>query len=148
MRGILVRVGIIAVIGVGAFILRPFVSGNAMDLNVGDCFDLPSASAETVKDVQHHPCDQDHGGEVIFKGDYPGSQSDTYPTENEMTAFLVEKCVPAYTSYAGLSIETETVYDIAWFQPTTEGWKKGNQGVTCYIYRLDEAPFKGSLKAG
>ena len=59
MRGILIRVGIIAVIGLGALILRPFISGNAGDLNIGDCFELPSASAETIKDVQHHPCDQD-----------------------------------------------------------------------------------------
>ena len=148
MRGILIRVGIIGVIVAGAFILKPFISGTAGDLSVDDCFDLPSASAETVKDVQHHPCDQDHGGEVIFTGKYPGTKSDTYPTDNEMTAFLVEKCVPAYKSYTGRDIESETVYDIAWFQPTTVGWTKGDQGVTCYIYRLDEALFKGSLKAG
>lgn len=71
-----------------------------------------------------------------------------YLTDSEMTAFLVEKCVPAYKTYTGINIETETVYDIAWFQPTTDGLKKGDQGVTCYLYRLDEAPFKGSLKAG
>lgn len=148
MRSIAIRVGIIAVIAIGAFILRPFISSNAGDLNTGDCFDLPSASAETVKDVQHHPCDQEHGGEVIFKGDYPGSKSDSYPTDNEITAFLVDKCIPAYKAFTGLDIENDTVYDIGWFQPTNEGWSKGDQGVTCYLYRLDSAPFKGSRKAG
>jgi hypothetical protein len=148
MRNIGVRIGIIALIVVGAFVLRPFLTGNAGDLNVGDCFDVPATDQETVEDVQHHPCDQDHGGEVVFVGDYPGSGSDPYPTDDEMFAFLTDKCVPAFSAYTGTDFTSQTTYDIGWFQPTEEGWKDDDQGVSCYAYRLDETNFKGSIKAG
>lgn len=147
MRGIAIRVGIIAVIAIGAFILRPFLSGNAGDLKVGDCFDVPASTAETVKDVQHHPCTDEHGGEVIFVGDYPGSKSDPYPSDNDMLGFLSEKCIPQYKTYTGADVSSQTDYDIGWFQPTADGWKGGDQSVICYIYRVDETKFKGSLKA-
>jgi len=44
MRGLAIRIGIVAVILVGALILRPFISGGAGDLNVGDCFDPPAGT--------------------------------------------------------------------------------------------------------
>jgi len=147
MNSIVVRIGIIVLIGLGAFILRPFLTGGAGDLKVGDCFDVPASEQETVEDVQHHPCDQDHTGEVIFVGEYPGSSSDAYPTDDEMFAFLAEKCIPAYDDYTGTSFDAQSTWDIGWFQPTEDGWKDGDQGVSCYIYPLDEKPFKGSLKA-
>lgn len=140
-------IGLLAVVLIGGFLFRDFLTGNAGDLNVGDCFDLPGSDTEPVKDVQHHPCTDLHGGEVIFVGDFPGSRSDPYPTDDEMFAFLTEKCVPAYNTYTGTDIAGQETYDIGWFQPTEEGWKGGDQEVSCYIYRLDEEPFKGSLKA-
>ena len=147
MRGILIRVGVVAAIVVGGLILRPFLSGNAGDLKVGDCFDVPE-NLETVDDVQHHPCDQDHDGEVVFVGDIPGSNDDPYPTDEVMFAFIFSTCLPAYSSYTGTEMESQSTYDIGWFQPTEEGWEDGDQTVSCYLYRLDEMPFKGSLKAG
>ena len=56
MRGLLIRVGIIAVIVAVGFVFRDFLSGNAGDLKVGDCFDQPSTTNTVVKDVPHHPC--------------------------------------------------------------------------------------------
>jgi hypothetical protein len=141
-------IGIIGVVVIGGLLFRDFLTGNPGDLKVGDCFDLPDSDTETVTDVQHHPCTDLHGGEVIFVGDFPGSGSDAYPSDDEMFAFLSEKCVPAYDSYTGNDIADQATYDIGWFQPTEEGWKDGDQGVSCYIYRLDETQFKGSLKAG
>ena len=141
-----IGIGIAAVLLIGGFIFKDFLSGNAGDLKVGDCFDLPPANVETVEDVQHHPCDQDHGGEVVFVGDYPGSGSDPYPTDDQFISFLLDSCWPASVSYSGIDIPNQDVYDIGWFQPTDEGWRGGDQSVICYLYRLDEAPFKGSLK--
>lgn len=148
MQGLAIRIGVIALILVGGLILRPFLTGSAGDLKVGDCFDLPGADVETVEDVQHHPCDQDHGGEVIFVGDFPGSSSDAYPNDDAMIDFLTDACLPAYATYTGTDIDAQDTFDIGWFQPTEEGWRSGDQSVICYAYRLDEAPFKGSLKAG
>jgi hypothetical protein len=143
-----IRVGIVALVLVGAFVLRQFLTGSAGDLKVGECFDLPAAEMETVKDVQHQPCDQDHGAEVFFVGDYPGSENDPNPTDDEMFAFLEDQCLPTYYAYTGTDLTTQETYDVGWFQPTAEGWKDGDRGVICYAYRLDEAEFKGSLKGG
>ncbi len=146
MRNLL-GLGIVAVILIGGFIFRDFLSGNAGELRVGQCFDLPASDQETVEDVQHHPCDQAHGGEVIYAGDLPGSSSDAYPSDDAVLSFLVQTCLPAYTSYTGTAIEAQDTFDIGWFQPTADGWKGGDKGIVCYAYRLDDAQFSGSLKA-
>jgi hypothetical protein len=39
VRSIAIRVGIIGAIIVGGFLIKQFVSGNASELAVGDCFD-------------------------------------------------------------------------------------------------------------
>jgi hypothetical protein len=57
----------IAGFALGGYLLRDFISGNVGDLKVGDCFDPPALAAKdaVVKDVQHHPCSERHGGEVF-----------------------------------------------------------------------------------
>jgi len=148
MRGIGIRLGILGAIVVGGLIARPFLTDSAGDLHVGDCFDVPSGGQETVKDVQHHPCDQEHSAEVIFVGDFGGSSGDTYPTDVEMLTFLSGSCLPAYHGYTGTDVTLQATYDIAWLQPTTDGWDGGDRSVICYLYRLDGTTFRGSLKAG
>src|SRR5262245_56412524 len=68
-RGNLIVIGIFIALGVGGFIFRDFLSANATDLKVGDCFDEP-ANMESVEDVQHHPCTDEHTAEVFFTGKY------------------------------------------------------------------------------
>lgn len=146
MRGLAIRIGIIAVIVVIGLIARDFVGGNAGDLKVGDCFDLPSSSSTTVKDVQHHPCDQDHSAEVFFVGDFPGSKSDPLPSEDQFTAFIIESCGPAYKAYTGTDVTAQAIYDVNAFFPLADGWTKGDQSVTCFLFRVDEGTYKGSAK--
>ena len=143
MRGLLIRVGVIAVIVVGALILRNYLSGSAGDLRVGDCFDEP-ATTETVDDVQYHPCTDAHDAEVIFVGDHP--PSDTYPALAAFDDFVVEKCVPAFESYTGRDWETDTELDMAYFYPTSEGWPEGDHEVSCYVIRIDSAKMNTSMK--
>ena len=148
MRSIAIRIGIIAVIAIVGLVGRSYFSGNAGDLKVGDCFDLPSSTSTTVKDVQHHPCDQDHGAEVFFVGDYPGSKSDPVPTRDQFAEFATTTCATAYQTYTGTDITIEGDYDFSAFFPLDEGWKAGDQAITCFLFRVDEANFKGSLKKG
>ena len=98
MGSILLRIGIIAAIAGGFWIFRDQLTGNAGDLSVGDCFDVPEAQGD-IKDVQHHPCSDLHSGEVIFVGDLTGQT--TYPTEDVIEDFVFNTCVPAYNSYTG-----------------------------------------------
>lgn len=145
MQGWVIRIGIIAVIAIGAFVLRDRLSSNAGDLQVGDCFDTP-ANATLVSDVQHHPCSESHTSEVFFVGNMTGS-NDVYPTDAELDAHTLANCLPAYKSYTGRDFETDELMDIGRFYPTKDGWKGGDRGVTCYAIRIDGAAVTTSIKS-
>ena len=111
MQGWVIRIGIIAVIAIGAFVLRDRLSGNAAQLEVGNCFDEP-VGATLITDVQHHPCSEAHTSEVIFVGNMTGSD-DTYPTDAAIDAYAESNCVPAYEAYTGRDFETDAEMNIA-----------------------------------
>jgi hypothetical protein len=146
MRGIAIRVGIIAAIAIGAFVLRPFFSGNAGDLSVGDCFDLPTSTTETIKDVQHHPCTDPHDAEVVFVGSYTNASDDTYPSDAEFSQFFADTCLPAYSTYTGTDVLATDGADMNYFTPTADSWKSGEHKITCYANNLDKSKLTKSLK--
>jgi Septum formation len=143
MRGLALRLGIIGVIALGAFALKPFLTGNAGDLGVGDCFDPPTTT-DTVKDVQHHPCSDSHGGEVILVEKHPDASS--YPTDDDFDQFVAAQCVPAFQAYTGTDLTTNKDADIGWFVPTPDGWAGGDRTVICYATRTDDQKTTGSVK--
>jgi putative regulator of septum formation len=143
MRGLAIRIGIVVVLIIGALILRPFISGGAGDLNVGDCFDPPAGSG-TVTDVQHHPCTDAHGGEVIYIGKMADAPS--LPDENARQTWVADNCIPAYATYTGTDVLTTADWTINFYSPTADGWSKGDRSVICYATRLDGTQTKGSLK--
>ena len=145
MQALALRIGIIAILAAGAWILRPFITGNAGDLAVGDCFDVPATEQQTVEDVQHHPCTDAHGAEVVFVGDYQPTGGN-HPSPSDVEAFVGSTCIPAFTQYTGLDFQTATDYDLGWFWPTAEGWGQGDHEVICYLVRVDEASLTQSLK--
>ena len=145
MRSILIRVGIIGAIAVGAFLLRPFLSSNAGNLAVGDCFDLPATQTETVEEVQHHPCTETHGGEVVFVGEFEPAPS-AFPTDDEMFVFFSSKCIEAFYAYTGLTEATAQHLDMSAFTPTAEGWGTGDRTVICYATNIDLSPMTTSVK--
>jgi hypothetical protein len=145
MRGLAIRVGIIGAILGGGFIFRSFLTGNAGDLAVGDCFDEPTTQAETVEDVQHHPCTDLHDAEVFFIGNYEPSTG-TYPSDPEFFNFISDRCTGAFNAYTGLDIKTTQDLDFSAFTPTSEGWGKGGRKVTCYAVKVDGTKLNESIK--
>jgi Septum formation len=144
MRSLGIRIGIVvALIAVG-LILRPFISGNASQLNVGDCFDIPTGATDTIKDVQHHPCTDAHDAEVVFTGNYPSASS--YPTDPEFQQYFTDNCLPAYTAYTGVDILTTSDMDMGYFAPTSEGWSKGDRKITCYGNKIGQSKMSASIK--
>ncbi|MDP9223739.1 MAG: response regulator [Actinomycetota bacterium] len=139
----------IAVFALGGYLFRDFLSGNVGDLKVGDCFDPPNLTAADtlVKDVQHHPCGDLHGGEVFFVGNVPSGANGAFPGEAAFAAFVQAQCVPAYRNYTGRDFDTDTTYDVSFLVPTTEGWAKGDHVIDCFVLRIDGQPLKGSVKA-
>jgi hypothetical protein len=144
MRGWIFRIGIIAVIALGAYIFRDRLSGNAGDLKVGECFDEPTAQVE-VKDVQHHPCNESHTAEVVYLGTMTGDNA-TYPTDVVFNQYIEASCLPAWEAYTGKTYATETILALGYFVPTTKGWNDGDRGITCYVSREDGAAMTSSLK--
>lgn len=145
MRSIAIRVGIIAVVVVVGFILRPFIAGDAGNLAVGDCFDQPTTAGVTVEDVQHHPCTDAHTAEVVFVGNYTPA-TDTPPTDSAYRVFFEATCTPAFNAYTGLDFFNDPTYDMSAFTPTDEGWRSGDRKVICYAVRLDGATMAKSIK--
>ena len=144
MRSIGIRIGIIAVIVIGAIVLRPFLSGNAGGLQVGDCFDPPTGGG-TIDDVQHRPCTEPHGGEVVFVGKYEPS-TDTYPTDDEFSTFYEPKCIDAFESFTGLDWDTAEEYSMDTYTPTSESWADGSRKIICYLIAADGTQLSKSLK--
>ena len=127
-------IGIILLIG---FLVRNYTSGSAGDLQVGDCFDPPSG-VETVKDVQHHPCNEGHIAEVYYVGTYEAARGAPYPPADAFDQFITDACLPAFEAYTGSDAFQQSVLDGGYFYPTTDGWTNGNdRGMTCYLYRVD-----------
>lgn len=146
MGGLLLRFGIIAAIAGGGWVFRDYLSGNAGDLVVGDCFDAPTTVDDTVEDVAHHPCTDGHTAEVFYVADYTGA--DAYPGEDAFDAFTQANCPPAFQAYTGMDFyaaEAED-YDIGLFYPLAEGWDQGDHEITCYIVRVDGAQMTASMK--
>lgn len=147
MQAWVLRIGIIAVIAIGAIVLRDRLSGAASELKLGDCFDEPGSAATTVKDVQHHPCNESHTAEVIYVGNHPAAKDAPIPSETDMTNYVAQVCLPAFQSYTGHSFDSEETFDIGWIYPTDDGWKDGDRGITCFAYRLDNGQMTRSIRA-
>jgi hypothetical protein len=143
VKGLGIRLLVIAIIAGGAFLFRDRITGHAGDLQVGDCFDVPTTAAQEVKDVQHHPCTESHTAEVILVRDFEG---DTFPTDAQVESFISTHCLPAFAAYTGRDYDGATELDIGWFSPTQEGWKSGDHEVTCHIMRADGGPMTASVK--
>ena len=107
--------------------------GAAADLKVGDCFMEPAATDE-ISEVQHRPCAEAHDAEVFAVLTYEG---ETYPIEMTLERFIDEQCLPAFATYTGAAIDTQTELTVGWFYPTRESWNDGDRGVTCYLIRSD-----------
>jgi hypothetical protein len=145
MRSLGLRVGIIAVFLVGGFLIQQYVSKNAGDLAVGDCFDLPETASGIIEDVDPNPCTDPHDAEVVFVGDYEPA-TDAYPSESELTDYETDKCIAAFNNYTGIDFNTDELYTMGTIEPTAEGWDNGDHEITCYLARLDGTKLTTSIK--
>jgi hypothetical protein len=147
IRALVLRFPIWTAVGIfalGGFIFRDFVSGSVRDLKVGDCFDVPTGTS-VLKDVQHHPCSDAHGAEMIFIGGVTGD-SGTFPGVPAFQKYALDNCRPAYGLYSGRAADTDQVYKIVVLYPTADSWKTGDRAVNCFATRRDGVPTTGTLR--
>lgn len=141
----LIRNGIILVVVVAVVLVaKAFLPTDANSLQVGQCFDPPTAEGE-VTGVDDGPCTEPHRAEVFFVGDYTPA-TDTYPIDLSFKTFVTTTCKPAFNAYTGLDYDNEPDLDFGWLNPTREGWGKGDHRIICYALRVDNAQMSKSLK--
>jgi hypothetical protein len=138
-------IAIVLVVAIGGYVFRDRLSGNAGDLKVGDCFDVPAAQ-ENIRDVQHHPCEESHTGEVMSLATHPAPKGAPPPSQAELITFLATQCGASFVQYTGFDANAQQVLDYGAFYPADTDWNDGDRSVTCYIYRLDEGPMTGSVR--
>jgi hypothetical protein len=143
MGGLLARFGVIGAIVVGGWFFRDYITGAAIDLQVGDCFDEP-AYEEVVDEVAHHPCTDAHDAEVFYVADYPAQ--DVFPGEDAFDVFTEANCVPSFATYTGLEFYSSE-YSMGVFYPIEEGWAGGDHEITCYLVRTDYAQMTAPVRA-
>lgn len=139
-----IRIAIVAVFIVGGLIFRDRMGGSPAELQLGDCFDVPTKAGETVKDVQHHPCTEAHTAEVILLAKHPAAKGKAEPSEAALSTYLVDTCGPALEKYVKGNTKK---LDYGMFYPTSEDWKSGERDITCYLTMLDASPMTASLKS-
>ena len=141
---ILLRVGVLALLFGGGLLFRDRLGGSPAGLQVGDCFDVPTKAGETVNDVQHHPCTEAHTAEVFLLTTHPAAKGANEPTDAQLTSYLVDTCGGALSGYVGADLSK---FDLGAFYPTSEDWKNGDRGITCYLTMLDESAMLVSYKS-
>jgi hypothetical protein len=85
-----------------------------------------------------------HGGEVVYIVKVTNS---VLPGDAAFESLVQAQCVPAYRSYTGREYDTDTIYEMPYFVPTSAGWLQGDHEVVCYAARVDRKAFRGTVKA-
>jgi hypothetical protein len=141
----LILIGIIGAIVVGFIVFQDRLPGSADALEVGQCFDVPTETG-TVDDVQRHPCNEPHTGEVVGQGNMTGDNG-SYPPIETIRSFATDLCVTAFNTYTGRDVTTDEELTLGWFYPTPDSWSSGDREVTCYATRIDEGQLTTTVKA-
>jgi hypothetical protein len=136
--------GIVAFLAVVLFVTMN--NQSAFDLEVGQCFDLPSQTTD-IDTVTKHECAEPHDAEVFFVGDH--AEQDAYPGETAFDTYVEANCPPAFQAYVGEAFEDAEEYNYGWFYPTPESWAEADdREVTCYIVNSDESKLSQSVRVG
>ena len=114
----------------------------AVDLRVGDCFDLKDPAADLIENVVARPCAQEHQYEMFYTGSMPEGD---YPPDSVFEVFMNNNCMPAYLAYVGHDYQTSR-FDLYWLSPSADGWSHGDRSIQCAVYDPDEDRLTGSLK--
>ena len=102
----------------------------AVDLKVGDCFDLKDPSADEVNDVTAGPCTTEHEYELFFVGALAEGE---YPSDDAFDQYVVDNCNPAFATYVGTAYD-DSELDVYWLVPTDDAWRAGDRTVQCAAF--------------
>ena len=148
MRGWVVGllVVVLVIVGGAAAIIAALVgtssSTSIVDLEVGDCFDLPPeeelARFETVDVID---CDEPHGVEVVFVADLNPDGDLPYPPDEELFPLAERRCAVVADSVP------LDVFGIVPLAPTEDTWDGADGRLSCLALPLGGGTTTGSIVA-
>ncbi len=124
------------------------VSGSYSGIDVGDCFDYPTQTA----DAAELPCDSPHDAEMyLLDAALPAAQQDpaaAYPTDAEWQDLSSTVCLTGFTDYTGLPFDTSTTLSFSYVYPLAEDWSDiDKRKMSCVVIEEDGTKLVGSKKA-
>lgn len=115
---------------------------SAIDLRVGDCFDIGDPTASEIDTVTARPCADSHTYEVFYLESMPAGD---YPTMDSFRSFVEASCVPAFATYVGMDYQYSRLGMFAAY-PTSDRWQKDDRTVQCSLYDPQNDTATGSFK--
>ncbi|MGB5951701.1 MAG: septum formation family protein [Ornithinimicrobium sp.] len=114
---------------VGAVMASSGCAPQAPTAEVGDCLQMDSVEGE-VTEIPTVDCTQSHDGQVVMAFDMPGED---YPSEEEWTATLEEKCLEGFEEFVGIAY-ADSALSVRDLSPTEESWEAGDRQVLCIAF--------------
>ncbi len=139
-------VAVIVVATVALFVALGSPGTSVVDLDVGDCFDLPVASGdgsragdvEVVDRVDVFSCDDPHLAEVVLVGELNPARDLEYPSDADLFEQTDRRCAAA-ASVAG------EAFGIISLAPTEGAWTASLGRFQCVAVPFGGVPTVGSL---
>ena len=142
-----VVLGVALIGGVAAVVLTGSLGRtDPARLAVGDCFDVPTASAR-IGDLVKRGCGGPHGGEVFHIYEANDAGSSGYPTDPAWEALVFPVCDLPFESYTGSPAGERLDIEYRYLVPTADRWAAGDRRVTCFITSPDGAALSRSFRA-
>ena len=122
------------------------VSGSYVGIDVGDCFDYPTA----LLDAAELPCDQPHDAEMyVVDGPLGLDPPETpYPTEQQWQDLSTTVCLGAFADYTGQSYESALDLGYTFVYPLEPDWSDVTlRKMSCAVTSIDGTKLVGSKRA-
>ncbi len=119
--------------------------GNALTLEVGDCFDDAGPATDEITNVTDVPivdCSDLHDNEVYATYEL---SDDDFPGTDAVYSDADLQCVEQFDAFVGMSYEQSDL-DYGWLVPTADSWEIGDRAVVCFLYRVDLAKMTGTMR--
>lgn len=115
---------------------------DAFTIQVGDCFNDRSTSADQVSDVPGVPCSEPHDNQVYGTFDLTMKK---FPGEDRVNELADEGCLDRFEPAIGATFE-ESVLMITTLTPSRGSWTQaGDREVICVAYHMELNKLTGSV---
>lgn len=132
---------VVAGVGVIALVVSSGSETAIVDLDVGDCFDLPDDDGgDQIQTVDVVDCAEPHLAEVVSDGAL-NSGDDPYPLDDELFARVEQACRAA-------DVVDSDAFGLLPIAPTPELWESFDGRFLCVAIPFGGEPMTGSIVAG